>query len=80
MPISIHFKVPDNVDFHKHTQFIVKNYKEGLMTESVIITSKNNVLTEEVFSKLRKITREINNIKIEGEHGGVKKLNDLCFK
>lgn len=50
------------------------------MTESVIITSKNNVLTEEVFSKLRKITREINNIKIEGEHGGVKKLNDLCFK
>ncbi|KAL7023845.1 hypothetical protein ACKWTF_012813 [Chironomus riparius] len=72
--------VPDNIDFHKHTKFIVKNYKEGLKTESVLIISKNNVLTEEVFSKLRKITREINNIKIEGEHGGVKKLNDLCFK
>lgn len=72
--------MPDNIDFHIHTKLIIKNYKEALKTESFMIVSKTNVLTEDVFSKLRRITNEVQNIQIEGEQGGLLKLNDLCFK
>jgi hypothetical protein len=71
--------VPDNIDFHKHTKFIMNNYQEGVRTENVMIIS-DNVLRPEVFEKLRTIYDAINNITIVGQQNENLNLSNLCFK
>ncbi|KAG5683724.1 hypothetical protein PVAND_012989 [Polypedilum vanderplanki] len=71
--------VPDNIDFHKHTKFIMNNYKEGVRAEAIMIIS-DNVLRPEVFEKLHTITEKINQITIKGDHGENLNLTNLCFK
>lgn len=71
--------MPDNIDFLKHTKFIMNNFQEGIRTENVMIVA-DNVLKPEVFQKLRRIINEIYDVKAIGENGEEVTLQKLCFK
>lgn len=71
--------MPDNIDFLKHTKFIMNNFQEGIRTESVMIVA-DNVLKPDVFHKLRRITDEVSSVKAIGENGEEVTLQKLCFK
>lgn len=71
--------VPENSQFLKNTQFIIKNFGEGVRTQNILITSKDDVLTPEVMQILAIINQEVNQIKVKGDGEDVD-LEKICFK
>lgn len=72
--------VPEDSTFLKNTQFIIKNFGEGIRTQNVLIVAKDDVLTPEVMQKLAIINKEIKDIQVIGEKGEVIDLDKICFK
>lgn len=72
--------VPENSKFLQNTQFIIKNFGEGVRTQNVLIVAKDNVLTPEVLTTLEIINKEVNAIKVVGDEGEEIELEKICFK
>lgn len=72
--------VPEQSTFLKNTQFIIKNYGEGIRTQNVLIVAKDDVLTPEVMQKMSIINKEISEIRAKGEEGEDVDLEKICFK
>lgn len=72
--------VPENSQFLKNTQFIIKNFGEGVRIQNILIVAKDDVLTPEVMQTLAIINREISEIKVKGDDGENVDLEKICFK
>lgn len=71
--------VPENSQFLVNTKFIMNNFGEGIRQQTVLMVSKDDVLTPEALLKLAIINKEISEIKAVGENGEID-LDKMCFK
>lgn len=72
--------MPEDSTFLKHTQFIIKNYGEGIRMQNVLIVAKDDVLTPENMQILASINKAVSDIKVLGEHEEMIDFEDICFK
>lgn len=72
--------MPENSKFLLNTQFIIKNFGEGVRTQNVLVVAKDNVLTPEVLRTIEIINSEVNSIQVVGEEGKEIDFEKLCFK
>lgn len=57
----------------------MNNFGEGIRQQTVLMASKDDVLTPEALLKLAIINKEISEIKAVGENGEID-LDKMCFK